>query len=343
MGHPMADFTAESTPARLPATDDASLRVLTQATSAAPSHDTLFCIDPAPPPLHTQDSRRWWLPCAALRPAHSEHWRVDGRAAQSGWQQGIGFSDNGAMLFAHLRLPAGDARAATAEAYQALRTFVAARGYRHWLRTWNYLGAFNEGEGDAERYRQFCVGRAEALAGHTQHPAATAIGIEGEALHIAVLAAHAPGQALENPRQTAAWRYPRDYGPQSPSFSRGMVVGEGDAARLLLSGTASVVGHETLHPHNAMRQLPALMDNVRALLTHAAGNETRTTSAEAGWQAESLRLYIRRSEDADALCTAFAPLAAGIPWLALHGDISRRDLMVEVEGVFRRTTTEHSP
>lgn len=332
----MADFTAESTPARTPTTQGANLRVLTQTESAPLGNDTLFCIDSAPNALQTQDARRWLLPCPALRPAHGEHWHMQGLPARSGWQQGIGYSDNGSWLFAHLRLPAGDARAASAEAYHALRTFVTARGYSHWLRTWNYLGAFNEGAGDAERYRQFCVGRAEALAGHTQHPAATAIGIDGEALHVAVLAAHTPGQALENPRQTAAWRYPRDYGPQSPSFSRGMVTGQGDAARLLLSGTASVVGHETLHAGDAHRQLPALMENVRALLAHAA-------DGKASWQAESLRLYIRREQDADALCAAFAPLAGNTPWLALRGDISRRDLMVEVEGVFRRTATEHSP
>ena len=43
---------------------------------------------------------------------------------------------------------------------------------------WNYLDAINEGDGDAERYRQFCVGRARGLGrpNGKRLPAATAIG-----------------------------------------------------------------------------------------------------------------------------------------------------------------------
>ncbi|MFN3368900.1 MAG: hypothetical protein ACK4ZX_05785, partial [Thermus sp.] len=46
------------------------------------------------------------------------------------------------------------------------RTLLAAArpGPRPYLiRVWNYLGAINAGEGDAERYRRFCVGRDAAV------------------------------------------------------------------------------------------------------------------------------------------------------------------------------------
>ena len=35
------------------------------------------------------------------------------------------------------------------------------RRYRHLQRIWNYLDDINQGEGDEERYRVFCSGRAK--------------------------------------------------------------------------------------------------------------------------------------------------------------------------------------
>ena len=109
-------------------------------------------------------------------------------------------------------------------AYANLSVFVRTRGFPHLLRSWNYLDAITEGEGDAERYRRFCVGRAAGL-GEVQIgtlPAATAIGrCDGvRTLQVYWLAARRPGTPVENPRQVSAYRYPRQYGPQSPSFAR---------------------------------------------------------------------------------------------------------------------------
>jgi hypothetical protein len=56
-------------------------------------------------------------------------------------------------------------------------------------------------------------------------PAATCIGrFDGvRRLQVYWLAAREAGLPLENPRQVSAFRYPRQYGPQSPSFSRALL------------------------------------------------------------------------------------------------------------------------
>src|SRR3546814_12468443 len=56
-------------------------------------------------------------------------------------------------------------------------------------------------------------------------PAATAIGRCDDARVVQVywLAARTPGMPVENPRQVSAYRYPRQYGPQQPSFARAML------------------------------------------------------------------------------------------------------------------------
>src|SRR5213592_4675955 len=49
----------------------------------------------------------------------------------------------------------------TREAYEAL--FRAAGDFRL-IRVWNHIAGLNDGEGDAERYRRFCIGRHDAFA-----------------------------------------------------------------------------------------------------------------------------------------------------------------------------------
>ena len=91
------------------------------------------------------------------------------------------------------------------------------------LRLWNYLDGINDGDGDDERYRQFCSGRARGLGERVRNgfSAATAIGRRDgrRMLQVYGLAARVPGVAVENPRQLSAWRYPREYGPTSPTFA----------------------------------------------------------------------------------------------------------------------------
>ena len=119
----------------------------------------------------------------------------------------------------------GGIAAAAHGAYTALAAWRDANPTRHVLRIWNYLDAINLGNGDDERYRLFCAGRAAGMdrgfaAGY---PAATAIGTRTgrRTLQMYWLAARLPGLATENPRQLSAWRYPR-HGPSAPNFARAM-------------------------------------------------------------------------------------------------------------------------
>lgn len=234
-----------------------------------------------------------------------------------------------AFGFAHVWLgETGDireaARRAYAEAYETLR----AQGYGYWLRTWTYFDRINEGEGVHERYRQFCIGRAEALPELEGYPAATVIGCDRPGLWLWVIAGRAPGEPVENPRQVPAWAYPPQYGPQSPGFTRAMWLAA--PGLLLVSGTSSVVGHATVHPHDAEAQLRETWRNLGTLVERAQ----QQTGARL--QARSLRLYLRSPVLAAELleaCRRWQPQAA---WSAHIGAICRRDLEVEIEGLWQR-------
>lgn len=258
-----------------------------------------------------------------------------------GWDGDIGYSENGDVLLMQLRLeePAlADMEQAVYDAYLRIGAFLAARGYPELWRVWHYLGEINEGEGDAERYRLFCVGRYRAVADsadfESRLPAATAIGTRGGGLSLIVLAGKRPGQQVENPRQVSAFRYPRPYGLRSPSFSRATLLPWADGPRLLVSGTASIVGHATAFAGDPAAQLRQTAANLQALLQHAV--QTRLPGREAReFKADSYIVYIRHPEDLPRVQAELAELFADAPRRIVVGDICRSELLIEVEATYR--------
>ncbi|HSD17421.1 MAG TPA: pteridine-dependent deoxygenase [Thermomonas sp.] len=280
-----------------------------------------------------------YLQVALPAPANAgfECWRVD-HPVRSGRADGIAWSEDGQLQFGALEVPdagGGDIEAAAARAYARLQDWLAASDYPHPLRLWNYLDAITVGEGDDERYRRFCVGRAQGLGralAPTELPAATAIGHPEPTgrLQLYWLAAKTPGTALENPRQLQAWRYPRQYGPQAPGFARALLPAT-DAMPLLVSGTAAVVGHASLHGDSLEAQFGEVLANLGSLVD--AARALRPGLPDRPGTGTRLKVYVR---DRDALPTVDALLQQrlpGVPRLLLHGHVCRRELAVEIDGV----------
>jgi len=222
-------------------------------------------------------------------------------------------------------------------AYLGLLQFHATTPYRHVWRIWSFVADINEGAGDEERYRQFCLGRARAFAAvHATlpgigYPAATAVGKPSGArsLQVCWLAGRDPGVEIENPRQLAAYRYPRRYGPAAPSFSRAMLV---PGPLLLVSGTASIVGHESVHPGDTIAQLHETLDNLDALL-QSAGEVAARPVPRLG-PGSLLKVYLRHAEDAAPVVQQLhARLGEELPLIILAADICRQELLIEIEAV----------
>jgi chorismate lyase/3-hydroxybenzoate synthase len=275
-----------------------------------------------------------------LGEAPSEVWRCP-QAVRHGWRDGIGYALSDDVLFFQLLLDeAGypSLAAASRDAYARLLDFLRAAGYPQLLRVWNYFPQINAGEGAAERYQQFCVGRSQVLEAtpgyEARLPAATVIGSLGPGLVIYGLAAREAGQQIENPRQVSAFRYPRQYAPRSPAFSRARLKRWGRELHLYVSGTASVVGHETRHPHAALAQLGEAVRNLEALLAEASRAEPQLPPAQLSDLA-LLKLYVRPGVDLPPLQAMLQGLLGPqTSCLLLSGEICRRDLLVELEGLY---------
>ncbi|MEN8718765.1 MAG: pteridine-dependent deoxygenase like protein [Oceanococcaceae bacterium] len=264
------------------------------------------------------------LDMATPKPLDCESWWVP-EPVIDGCSGGVHHVTGRDWLMARVAVPLDkDIANTTEQAYDTLLAWLRQHSAFALYRIWNYFPQMTAGDGDDERYRRFSVGRMRAFARHDlgarqRYPAATAIGTADGPLHIIALAGRRPCEYRENPRQTSAWEYPRDYGPQSPSFARACAVAT-TTSHLLVSGTASVVGHRTAHPGDWSRQLDETLRNLAAI--------------SAGHRAVALRLYAHPSvpmaEAAARLATAY-PEAHILP---LEGEICRRDLRVEVEGVW---------
>lgn len=272
------------------------------------------------------------------QPAPSEVWLSD-RPVDCGRDAELQWASDGELLFGAIELDeqaVGGIAAAAELAYARLLDFCTRAGYPHPQRLWNYIDAITDGDGDAERYRSFNIGRAAGIAGRLPHyPAATAIGRHDgrRTLQVYWLSARQPGRSIENPRQVSAFRYPRQYGPQSPSFARATLPSD-PALPLLVSGTASVVGHASAHAGQLEAQIDETLRNIDSVL--GAARQERPTLSPALGSGSLIKAYVRDAADLPTVAAVLdARLPAGTPHLLLHGEICRRELLVELDSWHR--------
>ena len=220
------------------------------------------------------------------------------------------------------------------DAYLAVFEALESLGYAHLLRVWNYISAINADTFGMERYQQFNIGRQNAFRAMARPfladaPAASALGTHGGGLTVYFLAAKVPPLAIENPRQVSAYYYPDQYGPRSPSFSRAALAQLPGQSWLFISGTASIVGHQTVHAGDATAQTEETLRNIAVLLEQA-----NLAAASQAWTFAGLqyKVYVRHAADFAAVRSVLdAQLPAGAVRVYVQADVCRQDLLMEIE------------
>jgi chorismate lyase/3-hydroxybenzoate synthase len=250
---------------------------------------------------------------------------------------GLASARNDDILFGCLEVNAGgNLEAESHSAYGRIFDFIDSRNYGHLLRVWNYIPRINADADGFERYARFNVGRHEAFAAHNRMigrdtPAACALGSRGDQLVIYFLAAKLPGRRVENPRQISAFYYPLQYGPRSPLFSRAMLMKTAGEPMLFISGTASIVGHETRHIDNAPAQVLETIANIQAVIAQAKLAGLDASSARANLL---LKIYLRYPRDLSMVRNCLLQAFGSTPKAVyLQADICRSDLLLEIEAV----------
>ena len=289
------------------------------------------------------------------------------------------FVTAGGMLFGIAPVadaPGGDIGQSAFDTYSHIFRLADETGYGNLIRVFNYLPGINADHDGTERYKLFNAGRHRAFAAHrrpvTAAPSACALGMQHGTPSVYFLASKTAGTAIENPRQVSAYRYPPQYGSTSPSFSRAMTLRHGPQTSLYISGTASIVGHESLHEGDPAAQTAETLRNIEALL-HQCGEmalprqgsdmslprqcgemalprqgsdmslprqcgemslprQCSDMSLRALAPRLTLKIYVRRPEDAAAIRTVLDRSGPFAGVMILQADICRRELLVEIEG-----------
>jgi len=251
--------------------------------------------------------------------------------------EGIRGATDGQVLFASLTLEqhAGETLEMLAsQAYMRIFGFIDRCDYRNLLRVWHYFPQINDDENGLERYRGFNVGRHAAFVangrsiGDENVPAASALGSNSGSLTIYFMAGKQPGRAVENPRQVSAYHYPDQFGPKSPIFVRALAATLGGQDCFFISGTASIVGYETLHQGDAEKQTAETLRNIRALLQQIPHYDPARGRM-------LLKVYLRHPADlAMARAKVQAEFGPACKAVYLHSNICRSDLLLEIEGAY---------
>lgn len=240
----------------------------------------------------------------------------------------VAFSRNGDVLFGAVVAANGDLETLAERAYTSVLETIRAEGFPHLLRVWNYVRGINAGAGEDERYKRFCAGRHQALSaagiGKQQFAAASTVGMHDGDLAIHFIAGRKPGRQVENGRQVSAYDYPPQYGLQPPSFSRATIVRFGAESLLFISGTASIVGHETRHRGDIVAQTEETLVNLEAV-AYACGSSIHELAL--------VKVYLRRPEHAEEVTSRLRSAMPKAKLMALHADICRADLLLEVEAI----------
>jgi hypothetical protein len=202
-----------------------------------------------------------------------------------------------------------DLRLTTKEIYKNIFDIIKENNF-YLYKCNNYIPNILKHENGVERYHLFNQGRREAWqeSNYTHKPAACALGSTTDNLEISFIAGPTLPIEVENPRQISAYNYPPKYG--YPLFARAVNVND----KLYVSGTASVVGHETAHVNNLVAQYYETIANLKIVI----GNKNLDQF--------NFIVYIKNKSDLPIIQKLFQ-----YPAKFVVCDICRTDLLLEIE------------
>ncbi|MEA2735200.1 MAG: chorismate lyase / 3-hydroxybenzoate synthase, partial [Humisphaera sp.] len=233
----------------------------------------------------------------------------------------------------------------TFEAYVSIAEQLASPrcANRHPVRFWNHVPFITDpADAGRDNYMVFNAGRFRAFsdwyggAARFERDVATAsaTGHWGRDLLVHCLASDTAGAAINNPRQVAPYHYSQRFGPLPPCFARATRLAADNL--LLVGGTASVRGEDSVHVDDLASQCRETCVNLAALVSAAVGKKLtpslklpRLLSAF-----RDLRVYHSDRAREHELERSIRENFPGLRRLEmLHADLCRAELLVEIEGV----------
>jgi len=216
------------------------------------------------------------------------------------------------------------------------------------VRQWNYIGNILSTEGGSQNYQIFNEVRNDFYSRYRNvkgYPAATGVGMKSGNVALDFCALDLKGStgivAVNNPDQINAY----DYGQEvlkgflvrehsvkhPPKFERALIIKTGKDLHLHISGTASIIGQETIGRDDIEQQTLVTIRNLHNLTEKGYINQLLHKTSISDQRYSLIRVYIKSQKDFKTvrqICDQYFP---GIPALYVEADICRDDLLMEIE------------
>lgn len=215
------------------------------------------------------------------------------------------------------------------------------------VRQWNYIENILDTKNNEQNYQIFNDIRTQFYNKHgltNCFPAATGIGIKEGGIIIEIHAVKNINFTIAditNPLQTDAFDYTEKVlegtatsglkNKTTPKFSRAKLIANQASAQILISGTASIQGEETIGIDNIEKQTNVTIENIGHLISEEAISKHILPTLTNNTTTELVRVYIKNREDyqnVKDICEALLPCENT---MYVEADICRDNLLVEIE------------
>jgi len=118
-----------------------------------------------------------------------------------------------------------------------------------------------------------------------------------------------------------------------PCFERALLVADNQRKTLFISGTASIIGQETIGKGNVIEQTLVTIENINKLKDSGYIGQLIGQELSPG-KCSLIRVYVRNQEDfaeVKDICSEHYP---DVPSIFAESDICRDDLLVEIEAEY---------
>ena len=243
-----------------------------------------------------------------------------------------------------------DTRFAASAAFEMVLEILRREGLtlNNIVRQWNYIGEILRINGGFQNYQVFNEVRSEYYKKYrtvSGYPAATGVGMKYGGVFLDFCALKADEsiklKAVNNPGQVNAY----EYGQQvlkgivnsgsalkhPPQFERGLLLANRTSNTLFVSGTASIIGQETIGKGDVEEQALVTIENIRNVADWKRISQLTGKDDLGPGKFSLLRVYIKNQKDfhpVKSICKKHFP---AVPVIFIEADICRDDLLTEIE------------
>lgn len=219
------------------------------------------------------------------------------------------------------------------------------------VRQWNYIGDILKITEGFQNYQIFNEVRSEYYKRYRtvqQYPAATGVGMKFGGVFLDFCAVKADGnlriRAVDNPNQVNAYEYSQqvlkgltrkgENVKHPPQFERALLMINKTNKNMFISGTASIIGQETIGRGDIREQTLVTIENIKKLTESEHVSQLLGSSELISGRYTLLRVYVKNQADFPEVVKICSEHFPKVPALFIEADICRDDLLTEIEAEY---------